>query len=266
MLRTLLDMALAPALVAIATLAARRWGSRTGGLVSAFPAVVGPLLLITAQQRGTLFAQRASEGTLLGLVALSAFMLCYGRTALHATWSLSLAVGWASAASLGTLAALLGGGLGLPAALGAAAGSLIVAHRFLPPAASDLTTIPQPADGTRELVTRMIATALLIVLLTGAAELLGPRVGGVLAGLPVLASVLAVFTHRSNGSAAVVALLRGMASGMAGFVAFCVVVALLITPTGIAPAFLAALMTAMGVQFLALDRRGRAEPGPEGRA
>jgi hypothetical protein len=88
----------------------------------------------------------------------------------------------------------------------------------------------------------------------------------VLAGLPVLASVLAVFTHRSNGSAAVVALLRGMASGMAGFVAFCVVVALLITPTGIAPAFLAALMTAMGVQFLALDRRGRAEPGPEGRA
>src|SRR6185295_3110480 len=40
-----LELVVAPALVGAATLAARRWGQRTGGLVSAFPAIVGPVLL-----------------------------------------------------------------------------------------------------------------------------------------------------------------------------------------------------------------------------
>lgn len=261
--RTLLEIALAPALVVVATLAGRRWGSRTGGLVSAFPAVVGPMLLITAQQRGTWFAERAAEGTLLGLVALSGFMLCYGTAALRAEWSVSLAAGWASAASLGAVAALAGGGVGLPASLGAAAVSLVVAHRGLSFGDGDLATCPEPRSGARDLAMRVLATVVMIVLLTVAAELLGPRIGGVLAGLPALASVLAVFTHRAYGSAAVVALLRGMASGMAGFVGFCAVVALLIVPAGIAPAFLVAAAAAALIQLLALggwDRIGASIP------
>jgi hypothetical protein len=260
MLRTLLEIALAPGLVVAATLAGRRWGSRTGGLVSAFPAVVGPVLLVTAQQRGTLFAERAAEGTLLGLVALSGFMLCYGRAALRAGWSVSLAVGWASAATLGAMAALAGGGVGLPASLGAASVSLVVAHRGLHLADGGPADL-DAGSGTRDLAMRVLATVVMIALLTVAAELLGPRIGGVLAGLPALASVLAVFTHRAHGSAAVAALLRGMASGMAGFVGFCAVVALLIVPAGIAPAFLAAVATAAVVQLLALggcDRIGAA--------
>jgi hypothetical protein len=264
-LRTLLDIALAPALVAAATLAGRRWGSRTGGLVSAFPAVVGPVLLITAQQHGRLFAEHAAEGTLLGLVALSGFMLSYGRAAVRAGWSVSLGLGWVSAASLGAVAALVGGGVGLPASLGVAAVSLVVAHRGLSFDDGDLAADATAGSGARDLVMRVVATVLMIVVLTGAAELLGPRIGGLLAGLPALASVLAVFTHRAYGSAAVVALLRGMASGMAGFVGFCAVVALLIVPAGVAPAFLAAVATAAVVQLLALggwDRIGASMPRP----
>jgi hypothetical protein len=261
MLRTLLELAIAPALAAGSTLACRRWGSRTGGLLSAFPAVVGPVLLITAQQRGALFAARAANGTLLGLVALSGFILCYGRVAPHARWPMALTAAWASAALLGVLAALAGGRLGLLAALSAATVSLSAAHQALPPAPEDLVTDRRAASPRHDIALRMALTALLIVLLMVASELLGPWIGGVLAGLPVLASVLAVFTHRSQGSAPVIALLRGMVSGMAGFVGFCAVVALLIVPAGVAPAFAAAVLTAVSVQFLALDGGARLRQG-----
>ena len=53
MLVALLELVVAPALVGAATLAARRWGEGIGGLVSAFPAIVGPVLLIAAHQHGS---------------------------------------------------------------------------------------------------------------------------------------------------------------------------------------------------------------------
>lgn len=260
MLRTLLELAIAPGLVAGATLASRRWGSRTGGLLSAFPAVVGPVLLITAQQRGPLFAEQVAGGTLLGLVALSGYILAYGRVATRAGWPLCLAAGWACAALLGTVAVLTGGHLGLGPALIAAMISLALARRGLPSSGEDLVSRSRTAAPPGDIGVRMATTVVLIALLTVGAHVLGPLVGGVLTGLPVLASVLSVFTHRSHGSAAVVALLRGMVSGMAGFVGFCAVVALLIVPIGIAPAFIAAAVTAVGAQFLALERWSRVIP------
>src|SRR5215212_7951326 len=100
MLELVLELVVAPGLVGAATLAARRWGQRIGGLVSAFPAIVGPVLLIAAHQHGTAFAAKTASGTLLGLVALSGFALAYGRTALRGGWRASLAAGWATAAAI----------------------------------------------------------------------------------------------------------------------------------------------------------------------
>lgn len=61
MLTILCEPLIAPVLVALSTLAARRWGDAVGGLVSAFPAVVGPVLLGVAQQRGAEFAARTQH-------------------------------------------------------------------------------------------------------------------------------------------------------------------------------------------------------------
>ncbi len=74
-----LELVIAPILVGGSTLACRWWGARIGGLISAFPAVIGLVLLITAHERGALFTARAANGTLLGLVALSGFVLVYSR-------------------------------------------------------------------------------------------------------------------------------------------------------------------------------------------
>jgi hypothetical protein len=94
----------------------------------------------------------------------------------------------------------------------------------------------------------MALTAVLVVSLTAAANTLGAVVGGILAALPALASVLAVFTHEQEGSAAIAALLRGMLSGMAGFVVFCALVAMLIDRAGVLATFTAAALAAVAVQ------------------
>jgi hypothetical protein len=96
------------------------------------------------------------------------------------------------------------------------------------------------------------------VSLTAAASRLGPVVGGVLAALPVLASILAAFTHARYGPDAVVELLRGMLGGMAGFACFCALVAALVEPAGIAAAFAVSAGAALVVQ--ALTARAGAPP------
>jgi hypothetical protein len=94
----------------------------------------------------------------------------------------------------------------------------------------------------------MALTASLVAALSALATALGPLVGGILAALPVLASLLAVLTHRADGPGATISLLGGMLAGMIGFIAFCECVALLVARYGIAPAFLSASLLAALVQ------------------
>jgi hypothetical protein len=228
---------LAAVLAGASTLAADRWGDELGGLLSAFPLIVGPVLVIAAERHGSAFASRTAAATLLGLAALSGFAFAYGRAALRWSWRRSLPLAWAVAAVMGALAATLEGGL--LAALAVAVLSLAIARRGIPAAAPAAERPPLPR---RELPLRMAATALLIVLLTAAGNRFGPTVAGVLASLPTLASVLAVRTHVRHGRRALLGLLRGMLGGMAGFVVFCAVVGALVVPAGVLPAFLAATL------------------------
>jgi hypothetical protein len=251
----LIALVVAPALAAVATIAARRFGARAGGVVSAFPAIVGPVLLVDALQYGDAFAARAANGTLLGLVALSGFAVAYGRTARTRGWLPSLAAGWACAALGALVAAVVAAGADAPVGLLVAVASLLVADRALPPA-PPLPHSPSPSNpGPRASIPiRMLATALLVVTLSTAAGRLGPLIGGMLAALPVLASVLTVFSHRDGGSASAIALLRGMVRGMAGFVAFCEVLALLVVHGGLAPAVTAATLSALVIQTVSTRR------------
>lgn len=261
MLTVLPALVMAPLLVGGSTLACRRWGPSIGGLLSALPAIVGPVLLITAQLRGAEFAARAANGTLLGLAGLSAFAVAYGWAARRAGWGVSLAAGWLGAAAVTLMFGRLAGGLGFPTGLVIAvvsltAGYIAMPRSFAAPSASTETVSPSRPGA--EVPLRMVVTAALVAILAAATAALGPLVGGMLAALPTLASVLAAFTHRRDGSAAVVALLRGMLSGLAGFVGFCAVVAVLIVPAGTATAFALAAVTAVALQAgLLAGERGR---------
>lgn len=244
---TLIALVMAPALAGVSTVVARRWGERAGGMVSAFPAIVGPVLLIVALEHGRGFAARAANGTLLGLVSLAAFALAYGRVARRHGWRPSLISGWAGAAVAGLAVGLAAGGFGSPAGLLVAAAARALACRALP-AADAGGAGPRPRRAAVPL--RMASAALLVAVLSAAAGAVGPLIGGMLAALPVLACVLAVSTHREAGAPAVIGLLRGMLAGMGSFVLFCQVIALAIVPYGMAPAFAAATLGALIVQAL----------------
>lgn len=246
---TLIALVVAPLLVGAATLVARRFGDRAGGVVSAFPAIVGPVLMILALSHGRSFAAHAANGTLLGLVSLAAFALAYGRTARRHGWPYSLIAAWGCAGMAGLAIGLVAGGAGSPTGLLIAAAALLSAYRALPAEAIG-PTAPRGRPRRGMTAWRMVTAALLVAVLSAAAGVLGPLAGGMLAALPVLACVLAVFTHREMGAAAAIGLLRGMLAGMASFVIFCQLIATLIRPYGIAPAFALATAFALIVQAL----------------
>lgn len=239
---TLLELLLAPVLVGLATLAARRFDDGVGGLVSAFPAIVGPTLLIAADQHGGAFAARAATGTLLGLVGLGAFAVAFGHLARTRSWPLALAGAWLAA--IAATLAVSQVQRDLPVVLALAVGSLAAAWLALPAAAEQ--GHPAEVGGVRA---RMLVTFLLVAALTAAAGRVGAFAGGMLAALPVLGSVLSVATLRAGGPAATVGLLRGMLAGMGSFVAFCAVVAL-VAEAG-AVAFVLAFAAAVSAQALA---------------
>ena len=77
----LLQLSIAPALVGGSTLVARRWHERAAGIVSAFPAIVGPVLLITAHEHGAAFAGRVADGTHRRQGAMAVLELLRGMVA-----------------------------------------------------------------------------------------------------------------------------------------------------------------------------------------
>ena len=243
MLDVLFAAVLGASLVAVSTAAAARWGHAIGGVLSAFPLIVGPALLVAAERHGTAFAAQTAAATLLGLIAMNGFVLVYARAARHLGWRFSVALAWPAAAALGALAGRVEAGL--LSGLVAATSSLAVALWALPAGRARAAVVLAPRS---ELPLRMAVTAAMIVGISAAAGRFGPAVAGALAALPTVASVLAVSTHQQHGADAVLGLLRGMLGGMAAFVLFCALIGLLIEPAGVAAAFLLATTAAVLVQ------------------
>lgn len=84
---------------------------------------------------------------------------------------------------------------------------------------------------------------------------LGPQLGGILIAFPVLASLLAGFTHASDGGPAAAALLRGMITRLIGFAGFCLVAALELRALGVAAGLLAAVAASLTLHATTLRWR-----------
>jgi hypothetical protein len=244
----LVKLTLAPALVVGSSLAGRRFGHEVSGLLVALPLVAGPILLIVELDHGERFASRAAAAALLGLVALASFVVVFAHVSRRRGWLLAIAAGWLAflAVALGFSTASIGAGAGLAIALAAYA----LAPRLMPRAAS----APGATDAELppwDLPARALATAVLVLGLTGAAAGFGPTLTGVLTPFPVSNTVLAAFVLVLEGPAQTNAFLRGFLRGAFGFVAFCFLVAVLVVPLGVAAAFALALCGALGAQLLA---------------
>src|SRR6185503_4279626 len=79
--------------------------------------------------------------------------------------------------------------------------ALAVARLAMPPGVTASTTVRLPRW---DIPARMVITTVLVVLLTKAALVLGPRVSGVLATFPLYAAIMTLFAHRLQGPAAAI--------------------------------------------------------------
>jgi hypothetical protein len=111
-----------------------------------------------------------------------------------------------------------------------------------------------------DLPARALAALGLVVALTTASGALGPNLSGLLAPFPIVASVLAVFTHAHGGSTQVRILLRNFLVGFYGFAIFCFLLAVTLPTLGIAASFLTALIAALAVQVMIFALRSRLVP------
>ena len=235
-----LKLILVPTLVAIVTLGVRRWGPAVGGWLSALPVVAGPVLVFYALEQGNAFAANAAHATVAGLIGTVAFVLAYGRSAPHLRWYLCVPIGWTM---FGATIAVLAKAPPSPAvSFVALVIASVAGRRVLPPPSG---VLPARATPPGDLPIRMIASAVLVVVLTGMAEWLGPTWSGLLRAFPVLTTIVAVFTHAQQGSGGVLRFLDGYLYGVIGFGLFCVVLSVSIGALGL----VAAAALALGCQL-----------------
>ncbi len=219
----LLKLILTPLIIGGVTLIVRRWGENIGGLIVALPLTSGPVSIFFALEQGQRFAANAAKGALLGLIPVAVFCVGYVQSARRFPWYLSAVFSIALYGAAVWIMSVVTPGLGLTAFLIPAA--LWLAMLLLGRLdAGDAIITPPWWDLPLRMV---IATALLILITTGASTL-GPRWSGLLSPFPIFSFVMVTFSHSQGGTAAAWRWVRGVLMGLFSYIAFFLVVALLI--------------------------------------
>lgn len=219
----LLKLTLVPFFIALITLAGRRWGSRMAGLLGGFPVVAGPIVTILALEQGQAFGAEASIATIASVAGVAIFAIAYSWVSVRAAWWWALTVATMSWC-LGTWVLSW-----LPPRVEWAVVVAVLSLSLTPYLLPRVPPQPVPAASTQDLPLRMLAGALLTWVVTSLAASVGAAWSGLLSVFPVLGSVLAVFMHRSQGSAQVVLMYKGLLRGLFSLIAYFVMLALVWT-------------------------------------
>ena len=227
---TIFKILLTPALIWAVSMAGRRWGAAVSGLLIGLPLTSGPVALFIALERGPAFARQTSVGILLGAVSVALFCLVYGwLAALRQPWAVALLGGWlATLIATVTLDQVHTSGL---MALGVATAALLALNWLMPHAQERVIGGSAP---WWDIPARIVVATAFLLALTAAAASLGPHLSGLLATLPIYASILASFNHHLLGATQAVRFTRGLALGLFGFIAFFAVLEALLTLTPLA--------------------------------
>jgi len=226
---TALKLALVPAAVWVASLAARRWGHAVSGYLGGMPMIGGPITLYLALDQGATFAAHSATMTLAAIAAQGAYGLAFAAAGRRHGWVAGLSAGWLAC---GVVSLVVAAYAFAPweAALVAIA-SLLLAGTFLPRAG---VTMGHPAVPRVELALRLVASLALAAFILWGAARFGPVVSGILLSWPVTGSILPPFTLKLYGPDALARLLRGFVTGLWGFGCFFLVVAIALEPLGLA--------------------------------
>jgi hypothetical protein len=240
-----LKLVATPLLIAGASLAGRRWGQAVGGWLVGLPLTSGPVAFFLAVDHGAGFTAGAAVGSLAGALAEAAFCVAYGHLARRGR-GVALAAASGAFAVVGLVLQQTAPPLGplTGVVLAALAVALVLMPAGFAPARA---TAPPRWD----VPARMIITTALVVGLTAAAPMVGPRGTGLLATFPLYAAILTVFAHAA-GPGPAIQVLRGLLLGLFSFAAFFVALATLLERVSLAAAFVVATGVALAVQAASL--------------
>jgi hypothetical protein len=238
----LLKVILAPLLIGLVTLAGRKWGPGISGWLLGIPVNSGPVLLFFVLEQGREFAAHAALGSLLGILAWAAFGLAYAWCCLRLPWWWSTLLGWAAYFAVAFLLMPIKVG-DVWAFVGVCAALTLILVAFPSPPEQSAAVLHTPS----ELWLRMVTATAFIFVLTAAAQTLGPRASGLLSAFPAFTTILAVFNHRLDASAAV-RVLKGVSAGLFTAASFFLVLALALARVGVVAAFLLAIVATLLVQ------------------
>lgn len=222
-----------------ASLASRRWGHRVGGWLAGMPVIVAPITALLLVDLGPERVRQAALATLVCQPALIVFLLVFAHSARWHRWGLSLALALGAYVTM----ALALSGLARPEWVTVILGLLSPElGRRLMPALGTHGDAPVPLPRSELLWRVAVAMGVAAAVLGGASQL-PPLWAGVLMAAPIAGAVLPCFTLPRHGAEATVRMLSGFTRGQRGFVAFFVV--LLVVLPGVHPAL--AWMLALGV-------------------
>ena len=234
-------------MIGVVTLVSHRWGPSVGGILGAVPAKGGPILIFLALDQGTHFAATSAAASLGGAGGCGVFCLVYALVCRKVSWPLAGAAAYGAFAV--TWAVMLPiASWGLAPAFLAVVATLLVSRRLLPAA----PPMPRRTTSASDLPARMIAGAGMVVFVTTAGPYFGATISGMLATIPTVAAVLAIFTHAQEGPDRTIGVMRGMTHGLLGFAAFLTVLAATLVPLGIAAALALGLAAVVAVQAIEL--------------
>ncbi|HAW11205.1 MAG: hypothetical protein ABSC16_00425 [Candidatus Dormibacteria bacterium] len=228
----LLKLTMTPVLIGVSALVSRRWGPGLGGWLVAIPFTSGPITLVLSLSQGWRFAGDTAAGVLAGTGSEAIFCLAYAWAASRLSWPASLAAG-AAGFAVTTLALLhlpISVAPALTVALGGVALALVLSPRSLRGSSRALADHP---TGIGDIGTRMVVATGVVLLLTGAATLLGSTLTGLLSPFPVFGAVVMVSSQRLQGGGAGIAAARGLLWGLVGAALFFLVVATLLPRYGL---------------------------------
>jgi hypothetical protein len=230
--------------LALAALA-ERVSPRVAGVLAGFPLGTGIALVFIAIEQGPAFASAAAPGTLLGFIAAQVLAALYGLTAAgpRALAPLLSIAGFALAAAL-----LTRWQTGLWSALAVCVGATFVFHRLLRKGLDN--TLPKGKARFHIHLIRGLFAGLVVVLVTGAADISPPLVAGALAAFPITFFPLLVLLHWQYGAATARTLVRHYPAGLGALIAHTVVVALAYPRLGITAGTLLALTAALSWSLL----------------
>lgn len=242
----LLKIVLAPVLIALVSLAGRKWGPGIAGWLLGLPLSSGPILFFLVLEQGTQFASHAALGSLLGIIAWAGSVVVYAYCCLSMSWRWSTLLAWIAYFIAAALLLLVKLNLFWAFLLVCAA---LVFMLWVFPKTSKASSLP--VYGRYDLILRMATACVMVLTLTGLARILGPTRSGILSAFPAYTTILAVFSHL-HGAAAAVKTLKGILMGLYTAATFFVILSSALVHLSVAVAFALAATGALLVQATSL--------------